>query len=124
VQAAISAIHARAASHEETDWRQIALLYRRLYAYQPSPVIELNGIVADSFAHGPVAAIEALSDLSRRAGDSLAGYQPFHLVRGDLRRRTGDTIGAAAAYREALALTRNEAEAAFIRRRLSELPAS
>lgn len=123
VQAAISATHARAASHAETDWRQIALLYGRLHAYQPSPVVELNGIVARSFADGPVAALEALSDLSRRAGDALAGYQPFHPVQADLRRRTGDAAGAAAAYREALGLTSNEAEAAFIRRRLAEPPA-
>lgn len=122
VQAAISAIHARAASLAETDWREILLLYDRLHAYQPSPIVALNAIVARSFAEGPETALQALVTLAGRAGDDLEGYQPFHLVRADLLRRTGDGARAAVAYNEALALTANEAEAAFIRGRLAELP--
>jgi len=121
VQAAISALHARATSHAETDWQEILLLYRRLHAYRPSPIVELNAIVAHSFAEGPEAALAVLSELATRAGDDLRGYQPFHLVRADLLRRTGDDVRAAAAYDDALALTANAAEAAFIRSRRAEL---
>ena len=42
VQAAIAALHARATSFQETDWKQIAGLYEVLLRISPSPVIELN----------------------------------------------------------------------------------
>ncbi|MGD8495094.1 MAG: sigma-70 family RNA polymerase sigma factor [Gemmatimonadales bacterium] len=124
VQAAISAVHARSPDHDATDWRQILLLYRRLIAYGPSPVVELNAVVARSYADGPGAALKELGEISGRADGALSSYQPFHLVRADLLRRTGDPRAAAGAYRTALALTDNEAEAAFIRRRLADLPGS
>jgi len=120
VQAAISALHARAATHEATDWREILLLYRRLHELQPTPVVELNALVARSYAVSPESALAALAALEGRAA-SLRGYQPFHLVKADLLRRTGDSPGAADAYRRALELTTNEAEAGLLRRRLEGL---
>src|SRR6266571_5185558 len=42
IQAAISALHAQAERAEDTDWPQIAALYRELMKMTPSPVIELN----------------------------------------------------------------------------------
>jgi RNA polymerase sigma-70 factor (ECF subfamily) len=42
VQAAIAALHARAAKPEDTDWPQIDLLYATLERLTPSPVITLN----------------------------------------------------------------------------------
>src|ERR1044072_519083 len=38
VQAAIAALHASAPKPEDTDWRQIDLLYATLELLQPSPV--------------------------------------------------------------------------------------
>ena len=122
VQAAISALHARSPAHEATDWRQILLLYRQLHAYETSLVVELNAVVARSYVEGPAAALAELTELSVRTDGALSSYPPFHLVRADLLRRTGDGEGAAAAYHAALALTGNDAEADFIRRRLAELP--
>jgi RNA polymerase sigma-70 factor (ECF subfamily) len=46
IQAAIAALHARAAKPEDTDWAQIDLLYGSLEILQPSPVITLNRAVA------------------------------------------------------------------------------
>src|SRR5258706_12092496 len=48
IQAAISALHARAAKPEDTDWAQIDLLYGALEVMQPSPVVTLNRAVAVS----------------------------------------------------------------------------
>src|SRR5262249_10902115 len=42
LQAAIAAVHAQAASPDETDWAEIAQLYRLLNALNPSPVVEMN----------------------------------------------------------------------------------
>src|SRR3954471_2532366 len=60
IQAAISALHARAARPEETDWPQIDLLYGALELMQPSPVVTLNRAVAVSKVRGPQAALDLI----------------------------------------------------------------
>jgi len=62
IQAAISAVHADANKHSETDWHQIALLYGQLYTMTPSHVVRLNQAVAVSYAQGVDAAIGLLGD--------------------------------------------------------------
>ncbi len=119
IQAAISAAHAAAESHDTTDWREITSLYRQLYALLPSPVVALNGAVAVSFADGVDAGLAALTDLERQG--ALERYQPFHAARADLLRRAGRGQDAAGAYRQALMLTTNVAERRFLEARLQEL---
>src|SRR5205823_264487 len=53
VQAAIAALHMRAARFEDTDWPQIAGLYEVLLRLHATPVIELNHAVAVSMVDGP-----------------------------------------------------------------------
>ena len=53
VQAAIAALHAQAPRAEDTDWPQIATLYRALVERHPSPVVSLNHAVAVAMADGP-----------------------------------------------------------------------
>src|ERR1700751_6116604 len=52
IQAAISALHSRAARPEDTDWKQIDLLYGALEIMQASPVVTLNRAGAVSKARG------------------------------------------------------------------------
>ena len=117
LQAAIVAVHAEAATAADTDWRQIALLYRRLVEVQPSPVIELNRAVAVAMAEGAAAGLELMAPLAA----VLDGYQPFHAARADLLRRLGRRDEATAAYVRAIALTTNDAEREFLGGRLLEL---
>jgi RNA polymerase sigma-70 factor (ECF subfamily) len=114
LQAAIAALHAQAASWETTDWPQILTLYDRLLAVWPSPVVALNRAVALSRVAGPQAGLDAIDDL----GDALAGYRYLPAARADLLRRLGRHDEAAEAYREALALTDDPAERAFLQGRL------
>ena len=120
IQAAISALHVQAPSHDETDWHQIALLYGELYAHQPTPVVRLNGAVALSYAEGAAAALPTLAILAE--GGALTRYQPFHAAQADILRRAGHTAEAAAAYRRAIALSGNAAERRFLTGRLAALP--
>jgi len=116
LQAAIAAVHAEAATAADTDWRQIAALYSELAWINPSPVVLLNRAVAIGMSEGPergLALIDALSGL----GD----YHLFHAARADLLRRLGCTSAAAEAYRNALSLTANAVERAYLERRLAEL---
>ncbi|MCJ9731908.1 RNA polymerase sigma factor, partial [Bradyrhizobium sp. PRIMUS42] len=68
VQAAIAALHARAPSFEQTDWRQIAGLYEVLLRIGPSPVIELNHAAAVSMVDGPARALDLVDAISARGG--------------------------------------------------------
>ena len=120
-QAAIAAVHARAARPEDTDWREIASLYAELATTQPSPVVALNHAVAFAMAAGPAAGL-ALIDRSGLAG-RLEDYRWMHSARADLLRRLRRYHEAAEAYRRAMALTQNAAELGYLGRRLAEVEA-
>jgi len=99
LQAAIAALHARAAAPEQTDWPAIASLYRLLADMMPSPVVELNRAVAVAMADGPRAGLALVRGLIEEG--SLDAYAPLHAAHADLLRRDGDSGGAAAAYERA-----------------------
>jgi RNA polymerase sigma-70 factor (ECF subfamily) len=117
VQAAIAALHARAARAQDTDWGQIDLLYAALEQLQPSPVITLNRAVAVSKVRGPEAALEMIAPLA----DRLSGYFHFFGVQGGLLLQLGRDGEAREAFDRAIALANTPAEAAFIRGRLDRL---
>ncbi|PJI38694.1 RNA polymerase sigma factor [Ferrovibrio sp.] len=117
VQAAIAALHARAAKPEDTDWPQIVQLYTTLERMQPSPVIALNRAVAVSKAESPEAALDMIEPL----GPALANYFYFFGVKGALLQQIGRDDEARVAFDRAIALARTPAEAAHIRRHLDQL---
>jgi RNA polymerase sigma-70 factor (ECF subfamily) len=119
LQAAISAVHAEAASAEATDWAQIVGLYDALLQISPSPVVELNRAVALAMRDGPEAGLTAIDSILER-GD-LTGYYLAHSAQADLARRLGRTADARAAYQRALDLTQLAPERRFLERRLAEL---
>jgi RNA polymerase sigma-70 factor, ECF subfamily len=117
LQAAIAALHARAPRPEDTDWPQIATLYRGLKAMWPTPVIELNRAVAVAMADGPDAGLALMEPLA----DELDRYHLFHAARAELLRRSGRTSEAKSAYGQALDLVTNAVERKYLMRRLSEV---
>jgi RNA polymerase sigma-70 factor (ECF subfamily) len=119
LQAAIAAVHAQAATADETDWAEIAALYEVLLRSEPSPVIELNRAVAVAMRDGPAAGL-ALVDAILARGE-LAEYHLAHAARADLCRRLGRPADARASYARALELCRQEPERRFLERRLREL---
>ncbi len=116
LQAAIAACHATAPTAADTDWAQIVTLYDQLLGFVPSPVVRLNRAVAVAMASGPDAGLRLVDELA----SDLPGYHLLPATRADLLRRLGRTSEAAAAYREALALTTNDAERRYLDRRLDE----
>jgi len=119
LQAAIAALHAEARDPAETDWPQIAALYRELARLNPSPVVLLNGAVAVAMSEGPGRGL-ALIDTIGASGE-LDRYHLFHAARADILRRLGSFEDAAEAYRRALALIGNDVERAYLERRLAAL---
>ncbi len=119
VQAAISAVHCEAPAYAATDWKQICLLYEKLYELQPSPIVALNAAVALSFACSAEAGLKSIEDLT--ASGELEHYQSYHVARADMLARAGRTGEAADAYRAAIALTENTAERRHLASRLEAL---
>jgi len=114
LQAAIAAIHSESKSWDDTDWRQIVLLYDALLNLSDSPVVRLNRAVALSHLAGPEVALGEVNDLAISLGD----YHLFHSARADLLDRIGERGLAREALLRALELTRNPAERALIDRKL------
>ncbi|WP_269716957.1 RNA polymerase sigma factor [Caulobacter sp. NIBR2454] len=117
IQAAIAALHARAATPDETDWPQIERLYSALEHMQPSPVITLNRAVAVAKVAGPEAALTMIEPLA----DRLANYFHFHGLRGGLLLQLGRQGEARTAFDHAIALAGSPAEAAHIRTHLDRI---
>ena len=117
LQAAIAAVHAEAPAAADTDWKQIAALYRVLGRIQPSPVIELNHAAAVAMSEG----LETGLALMDRLEDELSSYHLYHAARADLLRRLGRPEPAREQYERALALTTNAVERRYLRRRMAEL---
>lgn len=117
VQAAIAALHARAARPEETDWAQIELLYARLETLQPSPVVTLNRAVAIAKVRGPAEALAVVEPLA----PALSSYFYFHGLRGALLLQLQRPDEARAAFDRAISLANTTAEAAHIRMQLDRL---
>jgi RNA polymerase sigma-70 factor (ECF subfamily) len=117
VQAAISALHARAEKPEDTDWTQIDLLYGALEVMQPSPVVTLNRAVAVSKVRGAQAALDMIEPLAPR----LSNYFHYFGVRGAFLMQLGRDEEARVAFDRAIALANTSAEAAHIRMHLDRL---
>ncbi|HEX9338205.1 MAG TPA: sigma-70 family RNA polymerase sigma factor [Pseudonocardiaceae bacterium] len=119
VEAAIAAVHAEAPSWQATDWSEIVALYDVLLQHWPSPVAELNRAVAIGLRDGPQAGLDAVTPLLD--DPALATYGYLSAARADFLRRLERWPEATAAYEEALALTDNDVERAFITERLDEV---
>ena len=109
LQAAINAVHADAATAEQTDWSQILALYDQLLALAPTPVVALNRAIVVGEVLGPAAALALVEELA------LDNYHPFHATRADLLRRLGRDSEATTAYERAADLAPTDAERDFLR---------
>lgn len=120
LQAAVAALHARAARAADTDWRQIAALYAIHARVAPSPVVELNHAVAVAMAGDLAEGLRRIEALDARG--ALARYHLLPAARADLLRRAGRFADARRAYDDALALATNEVERRYLARRREALP--
>ncbi len=120
VQAAVAALHCRAASAAETDWRQIAALYGVLERLQPSPVVALNRAAAVMEAAGPAEALRLLEPLRER----LEEYHLYFATLGEVWTRLGERERAVAAFRLAHEKAALPADRRFLAERLRELGGS
>ncbi len=119
IQAAIAALHAKAPTPADTDWRQIAALYALLLERAPNAVVELNHAVAVAMVDGPETGLLLLDAIEARG--ELRDYHLLASARAELLRRLGRTDEAGKAYETALGLVLLEPERRFLERRIREL---
>jgi RNA polymerase sigma-70 factor (ECF subfamily) len=122
IQAAIAALHARAKTPAETDWPQIAALYKGLLRVMPTPVVELNAAVAVGMATGLERGLAWIDELATHP--EMARYHLLPAAKADMLRRLGRFEEAGEAYRQALALVTNPAERRYLENRLTQCNSS
>jgi predicted RNA polymerase sigma factor len=118
LQAAIAAVHSEAECAEDTDWPQIAQLYRVLSTVAPGPMVTLNRAVAVGMVEGPQAGLDLLAGLE---DGPLAGHHRVSAVRAHLLELAGDRTAARAAYLEAAQRTTSEPERRYLQERADRL---
>jgi RNA polymerase sigma factor (sigma-70 family) len=110
LQAAIAAVHDSAATADETDWREILMLYELLESTAPGPMVTLNRIVAVAMVHGPAAGLALLDDVD----PALQDHHRLAAVRAHLLELSGDTAAAREAYERAARLTQSLPEQRYL----------
>ncbi len=119
LQAAIAAVHDEAARADDTDWRQILVLYELLAQVAPSPVVTLNHAVALAMVRGPQAGLELLATLD--SDGRMAGTHRLEAVRAHLLELAGDTAAARERYRAAARRTTSLPEQRYLEGRAARL---
>jgi RNA polymerase sigma factor (sigma-70 family) len=119
LQAAIAAVHAEAARAEDTDWPQIAGLYKLLDRIAPNPMVTLNRAVAVAMVRGPQAGLGLLATLA--ADDRMVGHHRLDAVRAHLLEMAGDHDAARASYRNAARRTTSLPEQRYLEGRAARL---
>ena len=117
IQAAIAAVHDRAARAEDTDWTQILALYGLLEQLTGNPVVTLNRAVAVAMAEGPSAGLVVLDSVD----EQLAGHYRLDAVRAHLLEMAGDTEGAFEHYRAAASRTTSLPEQRYLSMKAARL---
>lgn len=117
LQAELAAVHARARSAADTDWRRLVQLYDALLEAQPGAVVALNRAVALSRAEGAAAALPQVDALAA----PLHGYPWWASVRAELLTQLQRPAEAAEALRLALAWSSNERDKALLEKRLRDV---
>jgi RNA polymerase sigma factor (sigma-70 family) len=119
LQAAIAAVHDSAARAEDTDWREILMLYELLESTAPGPMVTLNRIVAVAMVHGPTAGLALLDDVDA----ALQGHHRLAAVRAHLLELSGSAVAARQAYELAARLTQSLPEQRYLQARAAKLSA-
>ena len=79
---------------------------------QPSPVVQVNLAVAVSYAQTPEAALMIMEKVATTT--RIQTYQPYHAAMGNLLARVGRITEAKVSFENAIELSENAQEIAFL----------
>ena len=115
----LAAVHARAATPDDTDWQAIVTVYDQFLDLVPSPVVALNRAVAVGMCDGPLAGLAAIDGVAD--DPRLATHHLVHAARADLLARAGRPQEAVAALDRSIELAPSERERQQLGRRREEI---
>ena len=121
LQAAIAAVHAESPTWQDTDWRQITLLYQMLARLDPGPAVRLNLAVAVAMSLGPQDGLAIVDGVL--ADERMRQHHRTHAVRAHLLELVGDLDEARRAYGRAAQLTASLPEQRYLNARASRIQA-
>jgi RNA polymerase sigma factor (sigma-70 family) len=119
IQAAVAAIHDDAERLEDTDWPQIAMMYRLLTQMTDNPMAALSHAIAVSMVQGPQVGLTMVEALDK--DDRLRDHYRIAAVRGHLYERAGDRDSAIAHYLTAANRTVSTPERDYLMMRAAKL---
>ena len=114
LQAAIACVHGVSSTVADTDWPQIAELYRMLELFAPTPVVRVNRAVAVAEAESAAAGLAMLDGIDEAEVDQ---WHLYWSTRAELLHRTGDVAGAVASFDRALECSPNDSDRRHLERR-------
>ncbi|MEM9701555.1 MAG: DUF6596 domain-containing protein, partial [Planctomycetota bacterium] len=120
LEAAIQSAHSAPAFGFPVDRSAVVLLYDRLLAAAPSAGAAVARAAALAAAGDAEAGLDALDRFATDAGDRLAAFRPYHVVRAELSAQTGNPVVAAAAFRLAAGLSVDRAVRTHLLTRAAE----
>jgi predicted RNA polymerase sigma factor len=112
IQAAIAALHDEAKSTAETDWAQIATLYKLLQRISPSPMSALSEAIAESMVHGVAFGLSRIEALAK--DPRLQENHRLYAAWAHLLARAERKQEAIEKYQRAASLTINTAERNYL----------
>jgi RNA polymerase sigma-70 factor (ECF subfamily) len=119
IEAAIAYEHCIAKSYAETNWKLILDYYQWICLFYPSPITELNKVVALMQVHGARAALLAMEEIKDRK--KLESYYLYHSILGEIHAQSGDRSAAGIYYARGIELAPSEIEKKIIREKMEGL---
>lgn len=119
LEAAIAFEHCHATTFDETNWERIIGFYELLCKIAPSPIAELNRIIAVYQLNGPEYALQMLSSI--KDNKKLESYYLYHSLLGEIHSKINRNAEATIDYERAMELTHSAVERKMIREKLDDL---
>ncbi|MEO9871925.1 RNA polymerase sigma factor [Ekhidna sp.] len=119
IQAAISATHCQAETFQDTDWGNILALYDLQLQLSPSPIVELNRVVALEKVHGSLLGVKEIERLEDT--QFFDEYYLFYAIKSEMLQKFGDNDQSKLALQKAIALTKNEKERDYLKKKLARI---
>lgn len=118
IEALIASLHGAAPTFDKTDWEKITALYRQLEYVEPSPMVTLNRIIAESYLD-PSGSIQALEELERHS--ALKNNFLLPAAKAYMYTRRGELKNALICYEQALHLSVSPADRKFLTKKIIEI---
>ena len=119
IEAAIAYEHCTAASFKDTNWKRILEHYEWLCKIAPSPINELNKVVAVMELYGAAIALEELESIKEKR--KLESYYLYHSLLGEIHSRLDNLSVAKKHFETAVKLTHSETERKMLTNKIAGL---